>query len=1054
MVRFPKLGLIGLVWLLVANSTALAQSTQGSITGVVTDPRGAAVVAASVTVTETNTNIRRTTTTNGSGLYNFPDLPPGTYMVSVSAPGFKETKSSNINLVAAASSRFDATLDVGRVSESVTVSATAPTLNTETAETGHLVTGEDIIREPMQRSALQLLVLAPGSAAGRNNGSSIMLGGQRSNYENLTVDGVTNMNNLFGGQAGHLVDQQSFESIAEVKIVDGNGSADTPGFSSLITTTKSGTNQVHGSGFYSTDNSALNSDPFGSNTKGKGPELQWYGGSIGGPVFLPHIYDGRNKTFFFVTVEHRTFPLAAGGSFIFGANLPTAAFQGKTNPNGDADFSSLLPATQLTDPFNGNAPFVGNIIPHARLNSVALALQNNFYPPINDSCPGASPDSFLGNYCAVGTDPEHINRYDVRIDHNFSNRDTLSARFTRDRDPEPNNYDSNTLFFKHGRVTSGINTYVGETHTFSPTILNEFRLSFSRDVRNFQASHDGNSVLKQIGLNLGVSVPPGTRGFPDIGFNDVEGFFELGSALQIGQEYALLDNVNWQKGNHSIKAGALLRYGRPQSSGGNLNDQFGTFFFDGSFTGFDYADFLLGVPVTTGLNNDIPSSYPRKTDIGLFAQDSWHANHKLTLTYGLRWEYYMPPVDNNDRRASFDPATGNVVVPDKKTLSFLNPGLPSTLVNNIEVSPSGYPGRSLLDGRKTNFGPRLGFAYLLDRGTVVRGAYGIYHAVLVNAVQDQFNNSGLFGIQVSGINNSFTNNVPAFQFPNPFSNFDFATNTCSAQCLNISGATPHLKTPTTQQWNLTVERDLGHSLVARVGYRGFMTTQIPITDDLNIPRVAGSPSAYPLFSKVLWTTSGGIQKMHSLEAAVERKFTGGMTFQSAYTLQTNRSDAQGTGLGDGEGDSPSNPYDRAADMGNVYFTSRHRVVNNVVWDVPFGRGQRFGSGTPKALDEVVGGWEVSGINVIQSGRFLTPTIGTRNGLIKNNGAALRPDCSGSLTIPNQSRTDWFNTSAFSLPAAWNLRELRCGHYPESRSLRIQFRSTQVFYSERKSKAQI
>src|SRR5260370_1511116 len=151
----------------------------------------------------------------------------------------------------------------------------------------------------MQRSALQLLVLAPGSAAGQ--GASLMLGGQRSSYEKLTVDGVTNTNNLFGGQAGHLVDQQSFESIAEVKIVEGNGTAETPGFSSLITTTKSGGNQFHGSGFYLTDNSAFNSDPFGRNSKGKGPEQQWYGGSVGGPVVLPHIYDGHNKTFFFVT---------------------------------------------------------------------------------------------------------------------------------------------------------------------------------------------------------------------------------------------------------------------------------------------------------------------------------------------------------------------------------------------------------------------------------------------------------------------------------------------------------------------------------------------------------------------------------------------------------------------------------------------------------------------------------------------------------------------------------------------------------------------------------
>jgi hypothetical protein len=1002
-----------LLGILLLAGVGLGQSFLGAITGIVKDPQGAVVAGAKVVATEVATNVPHEGTTNSSGLYSFQDLLPGTYVVTVSAPGFKDLKSGNIILVAGASNRFDAELVVGgQKSETIVVEATAPTLITDSAEVSDLKTGEDIIREPMNRSVLQLLRLNTSTVS--DSGSGQMIGGQRSPYSNLTIDGVTTMNNLYGGQSGPATKDQSYESIAEMKIVDGNGSADTPGFASLITTTKGGGNQFHGSAFYQTDNNAFDARGFGKGNRRKGPNLQWYGGSVGGPVWLPKIYNGHNKTFFFATWEHRTFPLAAGNTNDLQANLPTAAFQ-------TGDFSSLLPGIQLTDPFNGGAPFAGNIIPTARLNSVALAFQNNYYPAINNACnPPVPATSFDANYCTTTTSPEGINRYDIRIDHHFSDRDTLSSRFTRQIDPQPGgNFDQNTPIFVTAINRNQTNLYLAETHAFSATLVNEFRVSFSRDNLLILDSHLGNTALTLTGLNLGVSVPAGTPGFPVISFNGsgIEGMGELGSGLQIGQEYSLLDNVSWQRGNHSIKAGVLLRYGKPQASLGNRAQQFGSFGFGGAGfgTGFDYADFLLGIPSTASLNSDIPNVYFRKTDTGLFVQDSWHATSKLTLTYGLRWEYFMPPVDNNNRRANFDPATGNMVVPGASTLALLNPQLPTALTANIEVAPPGFPGRSLLSGRKTNLGPRFGFAYLLDKGTVIRGGYGIYFASPLSALQDSLEGAGLFGTTI-GANNSFTGNVPLFQFPSPFSTIPAAGgSSCTTQCLSVSGTDPHIKTPTSQQWNLTVERDLGRSLVARVAYRGFMTTQLPITNDLTVPQVFGNPRNFPLYYSVAWTNSGGIQKMNALDFTLERKFTGGLTFQFAYTVAKNVSDTLASDGGSSAGDSPSNPYNRAGDMGNVYFTPRHRMVNNVVWDVPFGRGQRFGSGVIKPVDYALGGWEMSAVNVIQSGYFLTPTYDGPSALV-NNGSPLRPDCSGSLGVSNPSTAQWFNTSAFSAPA--------------------------------------
>jgi hypothetical protein len=1028
MLGFPKIVLGGAVWLLLATGANFAQSFQGSITGTVKDPQGAIVVGAKVTVTEIATNVQHATTTNGSGLYAFPDLLPGTYVVSVSAQGFRELKSSNIVLVAAASNRFDAELTIGdQKSEAIVVKVTAPTLITDSAETGNVVTGEDVVREPMQRSALQLLQLTPATVAG--DSSHILIGGQRSQYENLTIDGITTMNNVFGGQSGGLTADQSFESIADVKIIDGNGSAETPGFTSLITTTKGGTNQLHGSAFYTTDNAALNALPFGSTPPGpKGPELQWYGGSVGGPVWLPKLYNGRNKTFFFVTWEHRTFPLAAGNTFFATASLPTVAFS-------KGDFSSLLliPASQggpiqLTDPFTGgNIPgnkFSNSGDPNIKISPVAQALQSNFYPTLPSPSPTGS--EFQNDFSTLQNGPEHINREDFRIDHHFSDHDTLSGRFTRQVDPQPTNYDQNTLIFRHLRESLFTNMYVAETHSFSSSVANELRLGYSRDRRLFSPPHDGNAVLKQIGLNLAVPVPAGTRGFPRIGFSDVESMGELGSGTQISQEYSLLDNVSWQKGKHGIKAGILVRYGKPQKSGGNQADQFGSFIFDSSFTGFDYANFLLGLPTTFDQASNFPSVYIRKTDTAWFAQDSWHATSKLTLTLGLRWEYYMPPVDHNGRRVDFDPATGNIVVPSAKTLALFNPTLPTVLVKNAEVAPAGYSGSSLLYGRKANFGPRLGLAYLLDRRTVVRSGYGIYFGQLINAVQDSLANGGLFGTDI-GATNTFNAGVPAFQFPSPFAGITTGGgSSCTTACgINITGTNPHIKTPTTQQWSLTVERDLGRSFVARVGYRGFMTTQLPVTRDLTIPPPSPSNSKtlslFPFYKSVEWTDSGGIQKMNALDLALERRFTGGLTLQAAYTFSRNLSDEGGSG--DGEGGSPSNPFNRAADMGNVSLTPRHRMVNNLVWDVPYGRGQRFGSDLPKPMDYVLGGWEISIINVLQSGNFLTPTYsggqalgGVNQNIRRDNGTALRPDCNGSLSVSNQSRANWFNAAAITPPA--------------------------------------
>jgi hypothetical protein len=1013
------MALVFLMVLFVASSLAIGQSFLSSITGTVTDPSGALVQGAKVVGTEVQTGVVYTQTTNKDGIYVFPNILPGTYVVTVSAPNFKDTESTNIILTANQSGRFNARLEVGSGSQTVTVESTPTTLNTEDAEVGSLITGEDAKRLPLSRSELALLALNPANTA---NGSGMLIGGNRSVFSNLTIDGVTTKSNIYGGQSGGMTADQSYESLAEVKIISSNGSAEFPGFNSMMTTTKGGTNQLHGSAFYTTDNSALDSTPFQvpSDQKLKGPQLQWYGLSVGGPVWLGKLYDGRNKTFFFVTWEHRTFPLAAGNYSVGELSLPTEAFR-------KGDFSALLQpqysptgaSLQLTNPFTG-APFLDNMIPSYLFSPVSTALQQNYFPAPNQG----DPNSYADNYLFVTSSREHINRYDIRIDHHPGANDLLTARFTRQYDPWMDRYGQ--PFISNNEVSTYNNTYLSETHTFTPHFVNELRGSWSYTLKSNSSTLNGDSVLQQIGLQ-GIPPQPGIFGFPEIDLSQgVQGFYAQPENAALAEYITVLDNVSWDKGKHFLKGGVLINYNKPHQTNSNGVNQFGTFGFNGFATGFGYADFLLGLPNSAASNLNPPNRYNRSTDTSLFLQDSWQATPRLSVTMGLRWEYFMPPTELHDERANFDPATAALVLPTREVLKYLNASLPTNL--SIEISPPGFPGSSMLDGDRGNFAPRIGFAYRLGDRSVIRGGWGIYYAELINSVQDQLSGGGVFGTQIL-LYNSITGGVPDFQFPNAFAAAAAQGSSCTSQCLSVSGTDPHLKTPSSQQYSLTYQRDLGKSTVVSVGYRGFFTANLPYANDLTIPAASTNPANYttsiiPLYSQVSWVQSGATQKMNALDASVSRQFTKGLTAQFGYTFARDLSDDadQNSSGGDGEIGSPSDPYNRKADYGNVFYVPRHRFVGTVVWSIPYGPGMSFGSNAPKPVAEILGGWDISNITILQSGNFLTPTYdglladGSQQNIRPNLGVSLRPDCIGNWHVSHPSATEWFNPAAFAPPA--------------------------------------
>ncbi len=751
-----------------------------------------------------------------------------------------------------------------------------------------------------------------------------------------------------------------------------------------------------------------------------GPQLQWWGFSASGPVYVPKVYNGRNKTFFLVTEEHRTFPLAAGNSVTKTTTLPTAAFE-------QGNFAALLDPIngpiQLTDPLTGK-PIPGNMIPASALSPIASAFATKYYPAPNYSGSSSNPNNYLNNYLNTVGQPEHIDRIDVRLDHYLGSKDVLSGRFTRQDDPWQRTWDAPIPGYGYLQVRDSTNNFLSETHTFTPTLLNEFRLGFERDGIYQDPHQDGNDILQAIGLKLPVTVPAGTPGVPD--FEIDGGFFDFYPnpiSTQVSQQYELLDNLSWQKGRHAIKAGVLVRYGDPELN--KQNNQFGEYDFNGQYTGFAFADFMMGYPNQVKLKGAALARYNRKTDTGLYVNDTWRASSKLTLTLGLRWEYFMPSVDNNDRRINWDPATQAVVVPSAATLQYTK--IPQDIP--VEISPAGFPGRSLMYGDWKNFGPRVGLAYRVNDKTVLRGGYGVYYGELVAAYQDNFG-SGSQDVFSSASLRLHNTAIPTLTLSNPFGSATPGIGVCASEADcgdSIYATNPHLKTPTIQQWNLTLERDLGHSLAARVSYRGSMSTQLPVFSDLNLPQ-ASPDDLTNVYNYSHWTggsinyeTDGAIEKSNALDVMLDRKFAKGVQFQVAYTYTKSMTDCSNS---DGENCTASNPYDRHYDWGNNTLIPRQRFVPTVLWEVPFGKGRAWGANAPGVVDAVLGGWEISTMAVFQSGTYFSPTYdassipqGQSPWLLNRNGAANRPNCTGA--DPYTGDSGWYgvylNAAAFSIP---------------------------------------
>ena len=979
-------------------ATLAAQTFQGSIVGLLTDASGSAVTDATVVLTETRTGAQRTGLTNSTGNYVFAELPPGVYKVRVTRTGFKEAVSNEIELTPSSTARFDIVLAVGNVAEKIEVSATAPSLDTENAQLGTTVTQNEIVNLPANtRASMDLRYL---SSSNQDGG---YIAGQRSSFGFYAIDGVSGMSPRSGAWSGPMM-TMSLEAVQEITQVTATPSAEFGDVATISLTTKSGTNQLHGSGFWETNNYALDASDYFSHTKPSGPYAQFFGGSIGGPVYIPRVYNGKNKTFFFFNWEEFLQP----GSYNTLASVPPSALRA-------GDFSALLSQdVVIYDPTNGK-PFPNNVVPQDRISPVSRKIQSDRYLPQPNFGP---PGAFSQNYLATYPNPGAQYYPTTRVDHHMRDgKDIISARYTYRHQNEDTNMNGLPLYNRtQDRNTT--NAFISETHIFSPTVVNQFRVGYSRDYSIRHGLTKGADVINDWGLQLpNLDSIKDYYGFPQVNFENFTGLTNDANAGWATDTMEYLDNVTLTRGKHTITVGGSYRHYKVNETYGDPSQLFGYNTFTAFGTqdansngGFDYASFLLGIPFRSGTNGRSQNIIVRYGTAAAYIQEDWRATPNLTVNLGLRWEKTSAPVDQNDMRYAFDPATGNLVVPSQKVMNTLvSPVFPKD-IPIVTAQQAGFPSRSLLETTQS-WGPRAGFAYRLPHRMVIRGGGGLFYTPLLTwGVIDSYA-GGPFQLSQT-FNNRMVDGAPQFQFPTPYKLFgsgDFPS-------LRIEGLQKKIRTPYTEQWNLTLEKQIGASMVARASYRGHHTLDTIYYADLNQPHASNNPdnewaTVYPNFYYVGNGRNGGSEIGHLFEVQFVRKSSAGLTFDLGYTHAKVVTDLRGSDILGW----PEYSWDLRRDSGNENGISRHRFVGSAIWDIPFGVGKRYGSSLPKAVQYALGNWQTSYIVVLQSGRFLDPYCSSCPDTSYARVWGGRPDLVGDPRRSNANASMWFNPQAFAVP---------------------------------------
>ena len=1012
-----------------ASPAALAQE-KATIVGTVTDASGAPMPNVKVTITNTATSVSRIVQTNNTGNYSAPELLIGRYSVKAEQPGFKTYERTGIVLNVNDVVRVDIQMQLGEITETLTVVEEAVKVQSESGEVSDLISGTQVTQIAVNgRNLFNLTTLTTGVSHDLPDFNlPIPVGSDRTvSFNGLRVD--HNVYIIGGGEiydrgaGGNMSVMPSMDAIAEFKIMTSNYGADF-GIGSGGTTVmaiKSGSNDFHGTAWEFLRNDALDATPFFTNKAGGAkPPLKYntFGYNIGGPI-------SKQKTFFFFNQEWRRIRSGAGNTIFVNA-VPQSL--------RDGDFSSVggikVPDTDdpaararfLAGGLTPGQPFPGNRIPASLIDPNAKAFLATGALPL----PNAPGNIFSGSKSV----PTNVREEIVRVDHQLSEKIGIMFHFIN----ESILYDTpSTLWGGSSYQTLGTTFnnpsragVLKMTYTISPSLLNEAALNYN-----------GNRIIltptgifaRPGDLKVGEFFPTNAQNrLPTVRFKAplnvaydpaFEPWYNAADDTQVR------DDVSWIRGKHSFKFGAqLMRYRKNQDVFGNTQ---GDYTFDGTFTGNSFADFLLGYAKSYTELAIQDRGYYRTTTLSSYATDSWRVSNRLTLNLGLRWEAIPHAYELSNRMSNFYP---DLYKPDQAprfnadgSLDTTGPGFRTVsgvplsnvpfYLNGVGLAGKDSISRGLVNNYYNTFGPRVGFAYDLTgkSKTVLRGGFGLfYERIQGNDVYDLGPNPPF----------SFNPTVSNVYFTDPSVS---VTNGQKAAVpifpAGMTGLNREYKLPVSQQWSLGIQHELMPRAVLSVGYVGNQNYNQPIRRQLNTPFltdprradvVAGALDRNRIrpflgFSDIRVTDPATNSNYNSLQVNFRTENIHGLTFQTAYTW------AHGIDIASNDLDVVTNTYDLRSDRASSNLDRRHVLTFNYVYDMPFFKSSQG------AMKNVLGGWQLSGVTSFQTGVPVTVTV---PGDPTGTGITIRPNLVGDPNTGAKTADQWFNPGAFSAPAPLSL----------------------------------
>jgi len=985
-----------------------AQGITGSITGTVTDQTGAAVPGATVTIVELTTNATHTITTSEIGSYTVPDLSPGQYTVTISKGSFKSFRQSGLTLQIDQIVNVNAQLNVGGAGETVEVTGTPPVLQTESSSVGQVIDSEAIQNAPLngRLGLMGLIAQAPGiQGVGPQDqlatrGETFAAGtGSRNSYGGLgsTFDGVTNAEITLQRAEPEV---PSLDAISQFKVLSNGSPAEFGQPTQVIVVSASGSNRFHGELLEYNRSKGTQAKYYFSPGARPAYERNEFGGNFEGPIMIPHLYDGKDRSFFFFAYEGFRLNQSANTS----TTQPTAAMR-------SGNFAGFAP---IINPATGLA-FANNQI--TGINSVSMTLMNKLMP-----C--ATVTTFASGNCnELVAYTEASDRVSVHIDHKLGPNDQIRGTFLHaSYGPNPTVGTDSLQGGRSGDGEKNTNAILGWTHTISPTMILDSNGSFFH-LPIYRAPQNVGTQWETIIPTLAVQP---IEGAPHLNFTDsITGTGESGSH---DLEQAAQINTSLTKifPKHTIKAGFGYLYDNHWNVSAD-SPEHGQFNFNGQYSGEAFADFLLGLPATT--QQGTPASLITRnisSQWAAYVQDDWKLTPRLTINAGIRYDLQWFSVGPYNDASLFVPSLGKVVVfgssypaatikYDQQLLAAANLiELSSTA--NIANNPFAYLGRP-----DKNFAPRLGFAYQLFDNTVLRGAYGIYFNLLPASYM-----GNMWGGAPFIDSETFTNALSAktaFTMNDPFSG-------SGAYGGNTSVNAEHsLVTPYTQQYNLALEHQFSQGIAVRIGYvgqhnlkqnnfngNGNVTPDLNMNDPINptLPTSANRP--IPLLGTVAYTIDPIFHStMNSLQVGVHKQFSHGLGFGAEYQW------ARVLGTENIQDPSTRYPDDSFGPVGGI---TPQVLQVNYSYELPLGRGKAFFGDINPVANALLGGWQLSGLVNAETGQPFNPTFDAGVSPVDFSSSPGLPGAvsgrpnrvSGVALYPhNKSNAEWFNPAAFACP---------------------------------------